>query len=888
MSDPSFGYREGSLSQKLVDQAEKDRKEKVEAERREREEKRREQVRKQEIDDEEESRRKIGGDPYMEVQYSKRMADNAERQFMRGEISGAKYKEILWGYKGYNYAQKKYREDLAKRRVKRLQDQAVIDRQYQERKKQIENLGEDYLKGEYNEANLKKTLEDFYGKEEGGKQFKFYRDKRVQQVLGERRGRTNAMREMMNYLQDFYNYQGDEKMKEIVDRYRGKGTYGAEDQMNYLKDLRNKLDREYEEATQNYIDGEMSAEDYQKAVDKRWGKSYAKEKRFFDDNTRLRKERENRGKVVKVEVNVGGDVVDPPKVEDDATDDEGGEGGGDEGDDGEDTEGVGDGEDGDEGDGGTEGGTASGTYEGEHSSGVQALGESGVEVGQETEGASENISSSRQATISIERGRPYKSRRTVSQENIDEVFEICVRFSHHFYENKIKVWDAIPVIRAGTSFLKKALEEVFPVDVIQRQNRLYVAVAGTRTFGNVATDLNAGKSQINANYPNLYGVLQQKAFITGFHTGFLKEVDQTYNLLRIAIDGFYGKCDKIIFTGHSAGTIAVIYAYCYHFDLRDQDKKLQIENVITFGSPRFIEDTPDGVRNFNEALPNYIRCFLTQDPVPYLPFPKDIPVLKDGKEIQGFGYGFIHCGTPFCLDSNLLRNDVNVLLEFILDGQKDVLALLLKDETMLMSSYLTHYILSDGYLGLILGNVADVCSNFRLKKDITRRQIEFLGLELKYRSNELSTMSEKCNLLRPLSIADRLEVEPLELPEMPIELKEFLPAMQSIMVALSACTSITACSYYYNIHVEGYVPAIDKLIQNEVITHRSLQSIPREEEKYRFKFKTPKQMREAVNTQLIKNTIIKQVEQSVKDGSIMAFIEMDDDLKYGELVEYYE
>ena len=461
---------------------------------------------------------------------------------------------------------------------------------------------------------------------------------------------------------------------------------------------------------------------------------------------------------------------------------------------------------------------------------------------------------------------------------------MCIRDS--VYNDKPTIQGTVPVIRdTSNKYFGLDLDSVFPVNIVKRANRLYVVVSGTRTLMNWAMNIAGSRMYTNVNdseFPNLHNRVNNKASLTNFHVGYLSEINETYLILRNVIDMYYGSVDKLIFTGHSAGApLASLYAYIYHFDMIDQEKKINIEYIITYASPRFVVDDVTGVNNFNEALPDYIRCFLTDDPVPYLPF-KDYKLNRYSPVIIGdYDTEYVHIGTAFCLDSDLVRNDPNVLLDILLTKNKENIVELLLNEPSLVTSYLIQQMLDPEYLKLILMNFTDCVTTKKFKRNLTIDEINKLGNVIKYKAQTLKTYAEKCNLLRPMSIADRLQVEPLvtKHEEMNPKVREIKEMWENFSISLLATTGYTGMNLLVNQHMQGtYKEAVQKLVNLEAQGEGDILSIPK-------KFMQFKINKEQIREEVIKKNVVDAIK---KQKDYIAIIRMDQDLKYNSLVEVYE
>ena len=156
------------------------------------------------------------------------------------------------------------------------------------------------------------------------------------------------------------------------------------------------------------------------------------------------------------------------------------------------------------------------------------------------------------------------------------------------------------------------------------EGRLFIAFRGTKSFGDIITDISAiNEKFIDICYNPYYLTHERKNKLLPYvHDGFYKYLNT-----------FYGEEHRyeIILTGHSMGgtasilTSAIIYSI-YH-KLIEKNKLLL--NNITYGAPK--SGNYEFSRVYNDWIKNSWHFYHSCDPIPYLPPIKFYSVSKEIK-----------------------------------------------------------------------------------------------------------------------------------------------------------------------------------------------------------------------------------------------------------------
>ena len=80
---------------------------------------------------------------------------------------------------------------------------------------------------------------------------------------------------------------------------------------------------------------------------------------------------------------------------------------------------------------------------------------------------------------------------------------------------------------------------------------------------------------------------------------------------------------------------------------------------------------------FESSVQSYHRVWNTLDPVPYLPFKKQVNL--DSMMDTNIFSGYTHVGNSFNISGNIINNDINLILYEIIKGNKDKIEMLLEN-----------------------------------------------------------------------------------------------------------------------------------------------------------------------------------------------------------------
>lgn len=171
------------------------------------------------------------------------------------------------------------------------------------------------------------------------------------------------------------------------------------------------------------------------------------------------------------------------------------------------------------------------------------------------------------------------------------------------------------------------------------EGRLFIAFRGTKSFGDIITDISAiNEKFIDICYNPYYLTHERKNKLLPYvHDGFYKICNllkyKVTNIIDKYLNTFYGEEHRyeIILTGHSMGgtasilTSAIIYSI-YH-KLIEKNKLLL--NNITYGAPK--SGNYEFSRVYKDWIKNSWHFYHSCDPIPYLPPIKFYSVSKEIK-----------------------------------------------------------------------------------------------------------------------------------------------------------------------------------------------------------------------------------------------------------------
>ena len=424
----------------------------------------------------------------------------------------------------------------------------------------------------------------------------------------------------------------------------------------------------------------------------------------------------------------------------------------------------------------------------------------------------------------------------------------------------------------------------FPCLFEKIEDLLYIGFRGTGTsfidletginsISNMMTDLATwdGTSTSNklSDYPLFKDSLNKDFAKLEAHGGFLKELVKYYQEIRTEILKYEGSIKGIILTGHSAGgALSTLMYYIYSNDITIATaKKIPIDYCVTFGSPRVLFDTHLNVELFYTNCKNLIRCFNALDIVSYLPLHKK--TLFDSH----IASGFIHIGTPFCLDSNIRNNSLNVLLLNIIKfNTTDKKNLLVENFTLeeLKDNSLIRFMLGDKYLNQLAQCIFTAFKNIQVKGGPTNLALQdgYLN-ELSKKLKNSNNYKEKTDLVKDFYIEKILLSNPVgETPSQ--ENFTILGITSSILGFGNLSAKAHALTLYEN--------NITKLINREVDTRIPIDS-PVEGGKYNVPL-SPIIPTEASIMKQLEEEIMKEIES----GKIVGMI---NDIDKGDLLIEY-
>jgi len=251
--------------------------------------------------------------------------------------------------------------------------------------------------------------------------------------------------------------------------------------------------------------------------------------------------------------------------------------------------------------------------------------------------------------------------------------------------------------------------------------------------------------------------------------------------------------------------MAQLFTYVYNNSNEDKYNKIPIKYLVTYGQPRTLFNKPEYITLFENSVENYYRVWNTEDPIPYLPLKKK--VLIDNMLDSNIASGYTHVGNSFNLTGNIVNSDINLLLYEIIKGNKEKIEMLLENKDLLTTSKLLKFMLSDKYLSLQLHTFYKCLEEVEVKEEITQEQINFLTKELQKDISNLSTYSEKCNLLKPFGISEILKLNPIG-----DDLEE-----ENFSLSCMAGSTLSSCKVSLKSHtLKYYHEQLDKLISRQI------------------------------------------------------------------------
>jgi len=396
----------------------------------------------------------------------------------------------------------------------------------------------------------------------------------------------------------------------------------------------------------------------------------------------------------------------------------------------------------------------------------------------------------------------YKEKRTQNTENIDELFSITIQACTDVYDNKIGE--------------EKRYNYFGNFDVpflfFRYQRILYIAFRGTDSISNIITDLSTAeinllKTRSTSNYLRDHRpfnkLLGRNANIE-FSLGVILQLQKSYEFILDKIKDIDHTINSIVLTGHSlGGAMAQLFTYVYNNSIIPN--KIPIKHMITYGQPRILFNKPEYIKMFESSVNSYHRVWNTLDPVPYLPFKKE--VVLDSMMDNNIFSGYTHVGNSFNISGNIINNDINLILYEIIKGNKDKIEMLLENKDLLNHSKLLKFMLSEKYLDLLLYGFYKCLESVEVKEEITEEQLNFITMELQKDTSKLLSYAEKCELVKPFGLKELMLMNPIgdDLDEENFSIE----CIAGCSIASNKMTSEAHKLSYYHDH-------IDKLIARQI------------------------------------------------------------------------
>jgi len=428
-------------------------------------------------------------------------------------------------------------------------------------------------------------------------------------------------------------------------------------------------------------------------------------------------------------------------------------------------------------------------------------------------------------------GDEFKIKNTLITRNIDELLDHSLKLSRRVYAGKtlgnIETDTADYEGQNDRNYILDGL--TIPVLINVRKGIVYVAFQGTDSWSNIITDIRSGF--YNFNEITLFRDRMNLSEATDIrvHAGNMLALKNIYQTVREELDKFF-KEESIVFTGHSlGGVMATLFYFAYVNDTQNPEKKLPVTNCITWGSPRFLKDTEENIRNYNSSCPNVIRVFNEKDIVPYLPFRRclndnwmialmeKIFYAQPGVMVSPIDIcGFVHVGIPLNLDSNIAYNDVNNLIALIFDGGSSII----KD--IINNTYSDKDIRQNGLLNLILNKnwrEALLLGTIKCIPFVEELQPVNKVVLSRYILNNVGAIrdyNEKCDVLKPLDLADFMKM-------VGTDVCGETEYQQDVNLTILAGVSAQAASNFAKFHrLSKYEELLEKLIFNQLESKKSI------------------------------------------------------------------
>ena len=393
----------------------------------------------------------------------------------------------------------------------------------------------------------------------------------------------------------------------------------------------------------------------------------------------------------------------------------------------------------------------------------------------------------------------------LDRSNIDELLSITIKVATDSYEPQM----------GDMEFYEYFGQFSVPFIFYLRNRTLYLGFRGTNSISNIITDLqtgDTGESNILADYEIFNTKINEYFSKIEFHTGFIKACAESYEFIIEKLQSSSNIYDNIVLASHSlGGAVGQIFAYVYNNSSNWEGKK-PIKYVVSYGQPRALFNKEDYLKKYNDSVPNYIRVWNTNDPVPYIPFKKKVGI--DSFFHSSMMSGYTHVGRSFNVKENLSNNNINILLYELIQGSSKQLKALLKEYNLEETEEGLKLLSDEKYLSLLTYCYYENLKKNEIKKDVSFEEIESLNIGVGEEMKLKKTIKEKCDIIKPFGISDLLEANPVVDDLSPI--KNFqLSSLSAITISGNKLFSKAHKLFIY----QGY---IDKLINKQVEERKTL------------------------------------------------------------------
>ena len=366
----------------------------------------------------------------------------------------------------------------------------------------------------------------------------------------------------------------------------------------------------------------------------------------------------------------------------------------------------------------------------------------------EVVGVETNIEGSATSQVSYS----YNIKTTLDRANIDELLSITVKLSGDAYK---------PEMGKEENYSYFDQFEV-PFILYLRQRTLYIGFKGTGDITNVLRDFQT-ESAGGSNKLNDYDVIKDRLSSyhgdIEFHLGFIISCLESYQIIEDKLKDISNVYDKIIVCGHSlGGAVGQIFSYVYN-NSNNWSSKKPIKYLVTYGQPRALFDKEIYIEKYNNTVPNYIRCWNTNDPVPYVPFKKKVFIDKVFGSYMASG--FTHVGKSFNLKENLSNNNVNILAYELIQGSTKQLIEMLKDYNIEDTKESLDLLSNKKYLSLLTYCYYENLKVNEIKNDVSLNELENVNLNVEKLMIDKKTIPEKCDIIKPFGLYDLLLANPI-------------------------------------------------------------------------------------------------------------------------------